>query len=140
MPYPEGPPPELPEKFRVTPIGVDAMDFEHRQLMQQLARVYRVDSPDDALKQLDIFVQAWVLHHVHEERHMEREHYPDAAVHKQHHIQLFKRTQQLRSAVTQSDFDRHSVQAAVEMIAHMVRDHIEHADALYAAWGRLNPA
>ena len=122
-------------KFRATLTGIAAMDFEHEQLLLQLERIQGAVNLDEALADIEKFIKAWNLHHLHEEQHMLTKHYPDLVMHKAQHARLLEKYQFVREEAMHSEAELDSVKAYVEIVAKMVADHILRSDMLYVRWG-----
>jgi hemerythrin-like metal-binding protein len=135
--YPETPAKQTPgvqRKFRATPIGNPGMDFEHEQLMLQLERVCGAADLLVALGEIDKFIKAWDLHHLHEEQHMKAKGYPDLAAHIAQHARLADRYQFVRNETMQGEVELDAVKGYVEIVATLMADHILRSDMLYARW------
>jgi hemerythrin-like metal-binding protein len=125
----------LHRKFRSTLTGLPAMDFEHEQLLLQLERVHGAKNLAVALADIEKFIKAWSLHHLHEKQHMLAKHYPEIEVHKAQHARLLDKYQFLRSEAMHCEAELESVKAYVEIVAKMIADHILRSDMLYVRWG-----
>ncbi len=125
----------LQHKFRAMLTGIPDMDFEHEQLMLQLERIYHSDRLEAARADIDKFITAWHLHHVHEEEHMRTTHYPDLPAHAEQHARLLDRYHFVRNEAMHSEVDQESLKAYIEIVAKLVADHITSVDMLYVRWG-----
>jgi hemerythrin-like metal-binding protein len=135
----EAAPQGAPHKFQAVRTGIAGMDFEHAQLMRQLERVYDAVDLETASSGIGKFIQAWNLHHQHEEQHMLAQHYPDLAAHQAQHARLMDQYQFMQKEAMHSEAELASVKAYVKMVAKMVADHIARVDVLYVNWGASSP-
>jgi hemerythrin-like metal-binding protein len=125
----------LQQKFRAMLTGIPDIDFEHEQLMLQLERIYHSNRLEAARADIDKFIRAWHLHHLHEELHMKSTHYPDFAAHAEQHARLLDRYRFVRNEAMHSEVDQESIKAYVEIVAKMLADHVASVDMLYVRWG-----
>ena len=128
---------DLQHKFRAMLTGIPDIDFEHEQLMLQLERIYHSDRLETARADIDKFIGAWNVHHLHEEQHMRSKHYPDLAAHAEQHARLLDGYQFVRNEAMHSEVDQESLKAYVEIVAKLVADHIARVDMLYVRWGNV---
>lgn len=122
-------------KFRAIHTGIAAMDFEHEQLMLQLERIHGASDLSKAHAEIEKFIRAWNLHHLHEEQHMLAKFYPEVDAHKAQHDRLLEKYHFVRNEAMHSEAELESVRAYVEIVAKMVVDHILHSDMAYVRWG-----
>ncbi len=127
-----------PDTFKASLTGIAAMDFEHWHLLKQLDRAFLAHSFQEAQSRVDEFIHAWQLHHDHEDHLMTELNFPDAKAHMAGHARLQHAYLRLRHDALEAGHNLNSARAYIDMVAHLVRDHINQHDAQYAAWAKLH--
>ncbi|NVO04674.1 MAG: hemerythrin family protein [Rhodoferax sp.] len=124
--------------FKAHVTGIASMDFEHSHLLKQLERMYQASSFEDAKVGVDGFIEAWKLHHGHEDQLMQDIAFPGAAAHIEGHSRLYEIYHRLRDDALQGGGTLSSAKAYIDMVAQLVCEHIRHYDVQYADWAKLH--
>ena len=126
------------EDFKAYLTGIASMDFEHWHLLKQLERAYQANSFDDVKSKVDGFIDAWQLHHEHEDQLMQDIKFPEAKSHIEGHSRLYEIYKRLSNDVTTGGGTLSSAKAYVDMVGQLVCDHIKQFDSQYAEWALLH--
>jgi hemerythrin-like metal-binding protein len=127
-----------PQVFKAYMTGIAAIDFEHWHLLKQMDRAYLADSFEDAQSRVDEFINAWALHHDHEERLMRDIRFPGVNAHIEGHSRLHEIYARLRNDALNGSHTLSSAKAYIAMVEQLIRNHIKLGDFQYAEWAKLN--
>lgn len=113
-------------------IGVDAIDNQHKELLQRfdkLLNACQAGKGIEELKTLMAFLEEYVITHFSDEEGLQRQHrYPEYEAHHAEHLYFIDKIKKLRAETNEEGVSTHHVVEANNMLLKWLLNHISRVD------------